>query len=79
MPEVSTVLLAISDDTEWSGVRSLLADEYGYRVLIAHSTKKALDLTEEANIDLIICEAALEGKDALDVLKQCRVDRKSVV
>jgi len=73
MADVSTVLLAISDDPEWAGVRSLLANDYGYRVLIAHSGKKALDLAEEANIDLIICEAMLEGKDALDVLRHYRV------
>ncbi len=72
MSTVSTVLLAISDDREWSAVESLLADDFGYRVLIAHSTSKVLSLTEEANIDLIICEATLGGEDALEVLRQCR-------
>jgi len=69
----STILLAVADALEWAGVQTLLADEYGYRVLLAHSAKNALNLTEEANIDLVICETRLEGKDALEVLKRCRV------
>ncbi|PHS35629.1 MAG: sigma-54-dependent Fis family transcriptional regulator [Robiginitomaculum sp.] len=73
MASVNTVLLAISDNQEWSDVKSVLVNEYGYRVLIANTAKKALSLTEEANIDLVICEAYLEDKSALIVLQQCRV------
>ena len=73
MSDVSTVLLAIADGSEWAGVCKLLRDEYGYRVLTAHSVNKALALTDDANIDLVICETKLEGKDALDILRQCRV------
>lgn len=79
MSDASTVLLAVSDDAEWSGVRTLLSTVYGYRVLSARSAKQALTLAEDANIDLVICEATLEGKDALEVLRQCRVSCPSVL
>ena len=70
---VSTVLLAVTNAEEWAGVRVLLAEDLGYRVLTAQSVKKALALTEEANIDLVISEATLEGEDALSILQHCRV------
>ncbi len=73
MTGVSTVLLAIAYEQEWAAVKSVLSNEYGYRVLIESTAKKALKLTEEANIDLVICESYLEGKSALNVLQQCRV------
>lgn len=73
MTQVSTVLLAIEDEVEWSGVNALLTDDLGYRVIVALTVKKALTLIEDANIDLVISETQIEGEDALNILRQCRV------
>ncbi len=73
MADTSTILLVIANGEEWAGVRKLLVNEYGYRVLVAHSIKKAMDTTEEAIVDLVICESVLDGEDAIGVLQQCRV------
>jgi len=73
MMEVSTVLLAIEDEAEWEGVKAVLTVELGYRVIIAHSVKKALELIKDAYIDLVISEAHLENKEAFEILRQCRV------
>ncbi len=73
MASVSTILLAITYEQEWAAAKSVLTNEYGYRVLVANTEKKALKLAEDANIDLVICESSLEGESALHVLQQCRV------
>lgn len=72
MMSASTILLAIADEEEWSGVRSVLADDFGYRVMVAHTVKNALTRINDANIDLVICEAELGGEGALDILRHCR-------
>lgn len=73
MMQVSTVMLAIDDEDEWSGVNAMLTDDLGYRVIVAPTVKKSLSFIEDANIDLVISESQLQGEDARNILRECRV------
>ncbi len=79
MLEPSTILLAIGDPTEWAPVISELKEEGGYRVLIASSLKEARGLADSADIDLVICEATLDGSEGAELLSEFRVLHPDVV
>ena len=73
MWDISTILLASADEAEWTKVHRVLANDYGYRVILANDLAEAMTLVEDAPIDLVITEATLQGEDALKLLRHCRL------
>ncbi|MCP4633572.1 MAG: response regulator [candidate division Zixibacteria bacterium] len=48
-----------------------LRDE-GYNVLLANNANEALRITRDQNIDLVVLDIKMEGKDGLEVLNEFR-------
>ncbi|MCB1056044.1 MAG: sigma-54-dependent Fis family transcriptional regulator, partial [Acidobacteria bacterium] len=71
-------MLAVTDVEEWQPSVLELTEAYGYRVLTATSSKRALQLADETNIDLVVSEAELDGEDGVHLLEQYRTAHPEV-
>ena len=58
MDKLGTVLLAVRDEAEWTGTKDLLAEEFGYRVVIVRSPAERTAALRDIHIDLAIAEDA---------------------
>ena len=76
--ELSTVLLVVRDVADWQLAVVEMTDAYGYRVLTASSTKKALQMADETRLDLIVSEVDLHGEDGVTLLEQFRTAHPDV-
>lgn len=79
MFEPSTILLAISDPDEWTDVIEELRVEGGYRIFTAQSVKKARALSDDVNVDLVICEDSLSDGQGIDLLCDFRVAHPEIM
>ena len=70
MDRLGTVLLAVRDEAEWSGTNDLLAEEFGYRVVIVRSPTERAAALRDLHIDLAIAEDA-SGFDGRGLLQNC--------
>jgi two-component system response regulator HydG len=62
-------ILIIDDEKDLCLVLSRFLSKHGYEVMEAHKGKKALEIVNEANPDLILCDFMLEDMDGTTVLK----------
>jgi len=78
MDSSGTVLIASRTGADWSATIELLADEYGYRVLIARSAAEATTTLETLHVDLVIAEDGA-GLDGREFLKELRVSHPETI
>src|SRR5690606_37128348 len=62
-------ILIIDDEKDLCLVLSRFLSKHGYEVMEAHKGKKALEIVNESNPDLILCDFMLEDMDGTTVLK----------
>ncbi|MFN0218615.1 MAG: sigma-54 dependent transcriptional regulator [Hyphomicrobium sp.] len=79
MTEHSTVLVVSKTSDDWRPVIAELKDEYGYRVLMAPGAREALELADEAHVDIVIADRGIGKKAGLEVLKHYRTAHPTVV
>ena len=72
------MLLAVSDLEEWQPSIVELTEAYGYRVLTAGSSKRALQLADETSTELIVSETDLNGEDGVSLLELFRTAHPEV-
>jgi len=79
MLDSSTILLAVGAPAEWAKIVAKLKEEGGYRVLVATSARQARGFADDAEVDLIICEAALNKGGGRELLGDFRVLHPDIV
>ena len=79
MTTENTVLIVANDLEDWQKSIFELTDEHGYRVLRAQKLSDALSLSDEAHIDLVICEYRIGKTDGVALLRQFRVSHPHVI
>jgi len=78
MDSSGTVLIATHAEDAWAATIELLADEYGYRVLLAGSATEAASTLDHVHVDLIIAEASAEV-DGRGLLAGLRVSHPETI
>ncbi len=63
-------ILVIEDDPDIRSAIALALDGEGYENLVAGSVRSALDLVHETEIDLVILDLHLPGKDGIEILNE---------
>ena len=75
----STILIVSEAMEQYRRIVSVLSGENGYRVLTAASAVVALDIIEDANVDLVISDADTQDFDAAELLGDLRVSQPNIV
>jgi len=78
MDKLGTILLAIRDEAEWSATNELLAEEFGYRVVIVRSPAERVAALRDIHIDLAIAEDTT-GFDGGGFLAELRVSSPDII
>jgi two-component system response regulator HupR/HoxA len=78
MDKLGTVLIAVRDETQWSGTSELLAEEYGYRVVIVSSPSERTAALRDVHIDLAIAEEGT-GSDGRGFLAELRISSPEII
>lgn len=78
MDELGTVLLAVCDEAEWSRTNDLLAEEFGYRVVVVRSHAERTAALRDIHIDLAIAEDA-SGFEGRGFLSELRVSSPDII
>lgn len=63
-------ILVIEDDPDVRSAIALALDREGYETILVSSVRAALDVISETEIDLVILDLYLPGKDGFNVLKE---------
>lgn len=79
MGEHRTVLIVSQAAEEWQAAIGELTDEHGYRVLKASSGREALDLANDAHVDILVSDRRIGDDDGLDVLRHCRTAHPTII
>lgn len=79
MTEHSTVLIASKSFEEWKPAIAELTEEYGYRVLTVSTTREALDLANEANVDIVVADPRIGDQSGLDLLCRYRTAHPYII
>jgi two-component system, NtrC family, response regulator HupR/HoxA len=71
MDSPGTILIVSQDGIEWSATADVLAEEYGYRVLVVRSLAEAASALADVHVDLVLAEdgPAIGGYDLLAGLR----------
>lgn len=67
------VILCIDDSEQSLSIRKFMLETRGYRVLTASSGREALDVFQQASIDLVLTDLVMpemDGAEVIRVLKQ---------
>jgi CheY-like chemotaxis protein/HAMP domain-containing protein len=67
-------LLIIEDDENFSEVLSELAEEFGFRSLLAHDGERGIEMARQTRPDAIILDIGLPGIDGWGVLEELKND-----
>jgi two-component system OmpR family response regulator len=65
-------LLIVDDDTEIGALLSKFLAQYGYRVSVVTSGTEMMQTLTSANIDLVVLDIMLPGKDGLALCRELR-------
>ena len=79
MTEHCTVLIVSRVCEEWQPAIAELVDEYGYRVLNATSPREALNLANQAHVDIVVSDRCVGGDDGLEVLRNYRSAHPAII
>jgi two-component system response regulator HupR/HoxA len=79
MDKASTVLLVTPSTDDWSDVRSLLAEQYGYRVLQVRSPAEASTTFADIHVDLVIADEDEDGADGVGFLSGLRISHPEII
>ncbi len=79
MDKAGTILLVSPPNQDWAPVKALLTEQYGYRVLQAHSAAEATGDTADAHVDLVIAEEGDGGADGVALLSGLRVSHPELI
>jgi len=80
MDRAGTVLLVSPRANEWSSVRTLLADQFGYRVLQSLSASEARATLADVHVDLVIAdEDDDDDADGVSLLSALRISYPDII
>ena len=79
MDRAGTVLLVTPRADEWSPVKTLLAGQYGYRVLFALSATEARTALGDVHVDLVVAEEDEIYADGVGLLSALRVSHPDII
>jgi two-component system response regulator HupR/HoxA len=79
MDNAGTVLLVTPGTDDWSGVRGLLTEQYGYRVLQAPTAADARTTLVDVHVDLVIADDDDDATDAVSLLSSLRVSHPEII
>ena len=79
MEKAGTILLVSPPNQDWAPVKALLTEQYGYRVLQAHSGPEARTTLANAHVDLVIAEEGDGGADGVALLSGLRVSHPELI
>lgn len=72
-----TIILIVDDDELVRRTLSVLVESLGYHCLVAKDGFEALAVLRSTEIDLVLSDIVMPGKDGLELLKEIREDHKS--
>lgn len=70
-------LLIIEDDENFASVLAELADEYGYRSLVAHDGERGIEMVRQTRPNAVILDIGLPGIDGWQVLETLKNDEQT--
>ena len=79
MDKAGTILLVSPLNQEWAPVKTLLTEQYGYRLLQALSAAEARAALADAHVDLVIAEEGDGGADGVALLSGFRVSHPELI
>ncbi|HEY0564877.1 MAG TPA: response regulator [Terriglobales bacterium] len=65
-------ILCVDDSEHSNSVRKFMLETNGYRVLIAHSAKEALELFRENPVDLVLSDLMMPDLNGAELVKQVK-------
>ena len=72
-------ILVVDDEISMRELLNVMLSREGYRISCAESGRKAIEMIEKENYDLLLCDIRLGDITGLDVLKACKSDNSSTV
>ena len=71
-------ILLVDDDTEICMLLNRFLLKQGYEVAVAHKGKAALEIINQQNIDLVLCDFRLEDMDGSEVLESIKQSHRNI-
>lgn len=78
MPDNSQLVLCVDDDVVGLGVRKILLERSGYKVLTAEDGHSGLELFAEHPVDAVVLDYAMPGMHGGEVAQQMRQTKPEV-
>ena len=79
MDKAGTILLVSPPNQDWAPVKPLLTEQYGYRVLQAHSAMEARATLTDAHVDVVIAEEGDGGAEGVALLSGLRISHPELI
>ncbi|HET8729717.1 MAG TPA: response regulator [Moraxellaceae bacterium] len=70
-------LIIIEDDENFADVLSELAQEYGFRAVVAHDGERGIEMVKQTRPDAVILDIGLPGIDGWEVLENLKNDPRT--
>jgi CheY-like chemotaxis protein len=70
-------LIIIEDDEIFAEVLAELAQEYGYRTVVAHDGERGIEMVKQTRPDAVILDIGLPGIDGWEVLETLKNDERT--
>jgi len=71
-------ILVVDDELSMREMLQIALEQEGYRVVLADSGEKAIELIEEKSYDLLLCDMKMSKVSGMDVLKKSKQVRPNV-
>ncbi len=65
-------ILVIDDDLSLATAIEMVLQNYGFEVVVANSGRRALDLVETADVDVIVLDMVMPGMNGLETIRAFR-------
>jgi len=66
-------ILVVDDEPNYRLILSELISDEGYRVLVAEGADPAIDIARESDLDLVITDMRMPGRDGMSLLKELKI------
>lgn len=77
MTDAATILV-VDDEEMLRNLLSKILEKEGYRVLLAESGQKALDILVDDSVDIVLTDVKMPGMDGFEFLKTVKKDYSQI-